>query len=182
MFFFQQICAAYFSSTCRHSLDKTIRNVGLEMSSPDFDYIHAENPPPLVTALLLTNMCYIVSIILFFLLIAQHCEKYRNFHLISWCGDFVERHSFCIVSGDLPETMRKLCLSTTFPHQEIRWKLRYFLQCKTLINIGLLTPCLLQILITYIRSTVDFVISEQSRHSKIFVRTHNRNAIPDYCF
>ena len=26
-----------------------------------------------------------------------------------------------MVSGELPETMRKLCLSTKFPHQEIRW-------------------------------------------------------------
>ena len=32
----------------------------------------------------------------------------------------VERHSFPIVSDELPETMRKLCLSTKFPHQEIR--------------------------------------------------------------
>ena len=26
-----------------------------------------------------------------------------------------------MVSGELPETMRKLYLSTKFPHQEIRW-------------------------------------------------------------
>ena len=58
-----------------------------------------------------------------------HYEKYRNFHLISWCGNFVERHSFRIVSAESPKTMGKLCLSTKFPHQEIRWKLRYFLQC-----------------------------------------------------
>ena len=37
-----------------------------------------------------------------------------------WCRNFVERNSFRIVSGDSPETMRKLCLSTKFPHQEIR--------------------------------------------------------------
>ena len=36
------------------------------------------------------------------------------------CGNFVERYSFCRVSGDSPETMRKLCLSTKFSHQEIR--------------------------------------------------------------
>ena len=29
--------------------------------------------------------------------------------------------SFCIVSSESPETMRRLCLSTKFPHQEIRW-------------------------------------------------------------
>ena len=32
------------------------------------------------------------------------------FHVISWCGNFVERQ----------ETMRKLYLSTKFPHQKIR--------------------------------------------------------------
>ena len=26
--------------------------------------------------------------------------KISYFHLISWCGNFVERHNFCIVSGD----------------------------------------------------------------------------------
>ena len=31
---------------------------------------------------------------------------------LSWCGNFV----------DLPETLRKLRLSTNFPHQEIWWK------------------------------------------------------------
>ena len=30
---------------------------------------------------------------------SYHCEKYHNFHLISWCGNFVERHSFRIVLG-----------------------------------------------------------------------------------
>ena len=34
--------------------------------------------------------------------------------------NFVERYSFHIVLGDSPETMRKLCLSTKFPHPEIR--------------------------------------------------------------
>ena len=43
-------------------------------------------------------------------------RKIPQFHLISWCGNFVERHSFRIVSGETPETMRKLCLSTEFPH------------------------------------------------------------------
>ena len=47
-------------------------------------------------------------------------HKIPQFHLISWCGNFVERHSFRIVSGDSPEAVRKLCLSTNFPHQEIR--------------------------------------------------------------
>ena len=34
---------------------------------------------------------------------------------------FCERHSFRIVSGESPKTMRELCLSTKSPHQEIRW-------------------------------------------------------------
>ena len=33
----------------------------------------------------------------------------------------MERHSFLIVSGDSPKTMRKLCLSTKFTHHGIRW-------------------------------------------------------------
>ena len=48
-------------------------------------------------------------------------RKIPWFHLISWCGNFAARHSFRIVSEDLPETMRKLYLSTKFPHQKIRW-------------------------------------------------------------
>ena len=38
-------------------------------------------------------------------------------HLIPCSGNFVERHRFC----DFPKTKRKLCLSSKFPHQEIRW-------------------------------------------------------------
>ena len=48
-------------------------------------------------------------------------RKILLFHLISWSGNFVERHSFRRVSGKSPETLRKLCFSTKFPHQEIRW-------------------------------------------------------------
>ena len=32
----------------------------------------------------------------------------------------MERHSFDRVSGESPETLRKLCLSTKFPHQGIK--------------------------------------------------------------
>ena len=49
------------------------------------------------------------------------CEKSHNFTYIFCCGNFVERHSSRIVSGDSPETMQELCLSTKFPHQKIRW-------------------------------------------------------------
>lgn len=53
---------------------------------------------------------------------------------------------------------------------------------KTIKNVGSLIPCVLHILITYIRSKFDFVSSEQIRHSKIFARAHNRNTIFDYSF
>ena len=46
--------------------------------------------------------------------------------MISWCGNFEERHSFRIVLGESPETMRKLCLSAKFPPQEIRWNYGIF--------------------------------------------------------
>ena len=48
-------------------------------------------------------------------------RKILLFHLISWCENFVESHSLRIVLGDSPETIRKLCLSTKFFGQEIRW-------------------------------------------------------------
>ena len=47
-------------------------------------------------------------------------RKILNFYLISCWENFVERHSFRRVLGDSPETLRKLCLSTKFPHQEIK--------------------------------------------------------------
>ena len=34
---------------------------------------------------------------------------------------FVEKHNLCIVSGDSPETLRKLCVSEMISHQEIKW-------------------------------------------------------------
>ena len=62
------------------------------------------------------------------------CVKYHNFTQFHGV-----RHSLWkgTVSGDSTETMRKLCLSTKFPHHEIMWnygilrsgnlvKLRYF--------------------------------------------------------
>ena len=48
-------------------------------------------------------------------------DKIMKFHLIYWCENVVERHSFSWVSSDSSENLRKLCLSTIFLHQEIRW-------------------------------------------------------------
>ena len=48
-------------------------------------------------------------------------HKILKFHLNSFCRNIGENHSFHKVSGELPETLRKLRLSTKFPHQEIRW-------------------------------------------------------------
>ena len=53
--------------------------------------------------------------------IVKTLRKIPLFHLISWCGNFVEKHSFLIVSGESPKTKRKLCPSAKFQHQEIRW-------------------------------------------------------------
>ena len=50
--------------------------------------------------------------------IACICQSNSSPNFMVW--KFVGRHSFHIVSGDSPETMRKLCLSTKFPHHEIR--------------------------------------------------------------
>ena len=47
--------------------------------------------------------------------------KIQKFHVIFWCGNFEERHSFRRVLGASPETLRKLCLSSKFWHLEIRW-------------------------------------------------------------
>ena len=55
------------------------------------------------------------------LLVCKPSPKLRNCRNFTWCGNFVERHSFRIVSGKSPKAMRKLCLSTEFQHQEIRW-------------------------------------------------------------
>ena len=44
-----------------------------------------------------------------------------KFHLMSWCRNFVETLIFHRVSGDSRKTLGKLCVSTNFPHQEIRW-------------------------------------------------------------
>ena len=48
-------------------------------------------------------------------------RKISYFHLISWFINFAEGYSFQIISGDSPETLRKLCLSAKFPYQEITW-------------------------------------------------------------
>ena len=51
-----------------------------------------------------------------------HIHKLRKilkFNLIYWCRDFAEMDSFRRVSGKLSETLRKLCISAKFPHQEI---------------------------------------------------------------
>ena len=53
-------------------------------------------------------------------------SKISKFNLISWCGNFVEMHNFCRASGNLPETLQKLCISTKFPHQEIRIEIVVF--------------------------------------------------------
>ena len=53
-------------------------------------------------------------------------RKVPQFHLIFWCGNFMERYNFSIISGESPKNMRKPYLSIKFPHQEIRWNYRIF--------------------------------------------------------
>ena len=53
--------------------------------------------------------------------------KIPKFHLnFPGVGNFVETHSFCRISGELPKTMWKLCFSTKFMHQEISWNFDIF--------------------------------------------------------
>ena len=47
--------------------------------------------------------------------------KVPKFHLITWCTNFVKMHSFVRVSGDTPKTLRKMWVSTKFPHQKNKW-------------------------------------------------------------
>ena len=51
-------------------------------------------------------------------------HKIPNFHLISWCGNFVDRHSFSRVSGDSP----KLYGNCAFPQSFRTREFRYFTQ------------------------------------------------------
>ena len=46
-----------------------------------------------------------------------HCVK---FHVIFCCGNNVEKHNFCRVSGKTLETQQKLHLSAKFPPQKNR--------------------------------------------------------------
>ena len=77
-------------------------------------------------------------------------RKMSQFHLFSWCGNLMQRHSVCRVSGDSPETMWKLYLSTKFPLQEIRWN-NGILRSVTMFyskTIFALLPITLQFLLT----------------------------------
>ena len=50
--------------------------------------------------------------------ILQKISQFSSNFLV-W--EFCEKAQFRIVSGESPETMRKLCISIKFPHQEISW-------------------------------------------------------------
>ena len=64
-------------------------------------------------------------------------HKKRKFHLILPCGNFVKTHSFCRVSGESPETLRKLYVLTKFLHQKSKWN--YSISCSEwLMSIPLL--------------------------------------------
>ena len=61
---------------------------------------------------------------------SQPRRKILKFHLISWCGNFMETHSFNRVSSDSSETLWNLYVSSKCPHQEIRWN--YGILCSKL--------------------------------------------------
>ena len=58
--------------------------------------------------LICQEQCYTVVVLGCFQ--EKSLRKIPQFHLICWCGDFVQRHSFRIASGDWP----KLCGSCAF--------------------------------------------------------------------
>ena len=51
----------------------------------------------------------------------MHRVKYWIFTWFPGVENFVESQSFRRVSGDSPETLRTLCVSTKFFHHETRW-------------------------------------------------------------
>ena len=61
-----------------------------------------------------------------------------KFHQISWCENFVERHSFHRVSGKSPKTLCILCLSIKCLHQEIKWiSVFYPVKCANIDSVSL---------------------------------------------
>ena len=55
------------------------------------------------------------------LTLCKSLPKMLSFHPTSWRKIFLGRYSFRAVLDESPETMRRLWLSTKFPHQEIIW-------------------------------------------------------------
>ena len=79
-----------------------------------------QHPLQTMKMLVLSNWVFWCYILLWIINSFMNLLRKTPFHLISWCGNFVERSSFRIISGDSPEIMRKLCCFPKFPHQEIR--------------------------------------------------------------
>ena len=44
----------------------------------------------------------------------KHGKKFKSIRLTLWWGNFVEKHSFCRLSDELPKTLRKLDEITVF--------------------------------------------------------------------
>ena len=62
--------------------------------------------------------------------IAKNTVISPNFMVWKFCAKAQFPHSL----GESPETMRKLCLSTKFPHQEIKWNYDIFLSVGVLVQ------------------------------------------------
>ena len=84
----------------------------------------------------------------------QALRKIQKFELISWYGNFLERHSFCRVLSDSPKYFRKLRVSKTPSHQNNQVKLRYLIkQCKSWI-------CLPQVSMWWIFNALLFSMTQ----------------------
>ena len=57
--------------------------------------------------------------------------KISKFHLIFCSGNFVETHSFDKVSGELPETPQKLCVSKKFYTRKLGEITAFYAMVKT---------------------------------------------------
>ena len=67
----------------------------------------------------LTTICSHVLLVSVDYTASMSLSQIPKLHLISFCRNFVERHSLRRVLGNLPETLRKLCLSTKFLNQAL---------------------------------------------------------------
>ena len=116
-FFFRAVCSFTYFQVFSEVLVITLGNFLQLRDCQNMNKIMSQidELSVLLLVVCLHYVCYAMLVCMFALDIYYQetkLQKISQFHLISWCGNFVERKS--------PETTRKLCLSRTFPHREIR--------------------------------------------------------------